>query len=172
MVDEDPTAERDPGRDWVNHTTRRTLYSMSRTYAFDVLLTVYFAGALVASGIMGLMTSPGELGTILYGLRGDLVATAYSWGMILVGTSGIIARLFDSRRGESYAITAAAFLTLVNGVLLLPEHPQTALRLLFAPAMMVPYGLMRLGYTINRQQVHSLREAITAAQDDETQEPG
>lgn len=155
MADDDQVG---PAETHGDDAPERMLYNVSRMYAMDVLLTVYFLGAAVASGVVGLVAS-GELGTILGETYGGYVDAAFSWAMIIVGLAGVGARLANSRMGEMYAIIAVSVLTLVNGVLLLPEHPQTALRLLFAPAMMIPYAWMRTGFVIPRSQVAAIHEA-------------
>jgi hypothetical protein len=143
----------------------RMLYNMSQANMADVLLTIYFLGAAVASGVIGLVAQ-GELGTLLGETFGTYVGVAFSAAMILVGVAGVGARLANTRMGEMYAVIALAGLTLINGALLLPEHPQTALRLLFAPCMMVPYGWMRTGFVIPRSQVSSLNRAIQERNDE------
>lgn len=149
----------------------RSLYSASQSAMSDVLLTLYFAGACVASGAAGLV-SPGELGSLFAGIRDGLVYIVFSWCMILVGIAGLAARLADSRMGEFYAIVGVSVLTTLNGVALLPEHPSTALRLAFAPAMMVPYAWMRLGFTVSRGEVASIKQAIAAVNGDRDGEGG
>lgn len=155
--------ETEPEPDRVDHATHRTLYAMSRTGVADVLLTLYFCGAVVAPGVIGL-TNGSDLGS-LFG--GGILLEVYSWAMVFIGVAGIVARLADSRMGEFYAITGVSLLTIFNGIALLPEHPGTTLRLVFAPCMMLPYAWMRLGFTINRAEVYSLKQAISDASDDD-----
>lgn len=141
------------------NATERMLYNVSRQRMADVLLVCYFGGALFTSGVLGLATSP-EVGTLVGDLLGLPVGDAYSWAAVLIGSGGLAARIFDSRRGDFYALIGVAVLTVLNAVILLPEHPQTAIRLLFSPGIIIPYGWIRLGFVVSPQEVHSLRDAI------------
>lgn len=147
----------DASRDLPGHADRQ-LYSATRMNKSDVLLTIYFLG-MALSGAEGLL-HPGELGSMIEEMAGMTVATAFSWAMVATGLSGVAARLADSRMGEFYAIIAISALTVINGIALLPEHPQTTIRLVFAPAMMIPYGWMRLGWTVSRTQVTEIQKTV------------
>jgi hypothetical protein len=138
----------------------RIIHRLSRSHMSDVLLTCYFLGACIATGIAGLISDEFATGTLIQQDWGYFISTGFSVGMLLTGIGGVIARLADSRMGELYAIIGVAVFTILNGVLLLPDHPQVSLRLLFAPCMMVPYAWLRLGLNISRGQVQDIQRAI------------
>ena len=141
------------------NASERMLYNVSRQRMADVLLVCYFGGALFTSGVIGLLGPP-ETGTLVSDLLGVPVGDAYSWSAVLIGAAGLASRVFDSRRGDFYALIGVAVLTVLNAAILLPEHPQTAMRLLFSPALIVPYGWIRLGFVVSPREVYSLRAAI------------
>lgn len=139
----------------------KPIENMNLSVASNVLLVCYFGGSLFTSGVLGLV-APSELGTLVGGIFGWSAAIVYSWAIILVGLSGLAAMAANSRKAEFYAILGAAAMTILNGLVLLPEHPQTAMRLLFAPAMIVPFGWMRMGFTISPVQVGEITREIAA----------
>lgn len=139
----------------------KSVYAAGRQRVATVLLGFYFAGACIASGVAGL-TAPGGFGTFLTGIGAGAVLDAYSWSLILIGAGGLFAVLVDSREGEFRSVLGVSVLTVINAVSLLPENLPTSLRLMFAPAMMVPYAWMRLGFTLSRKQVLATRQVIEA----------
>jgi len=137
----------------------RLLYKLGDSRVSDFLLLAYFVG-IVISGLIGTgwLNAPGD--NLTAGAEGHEVATYFSWATVMIGMSGVVARLFGSRMGEFYAILGIAVLTAINGLILLPDWPQTAVRLLVAPAMMVPYAWIRLGVTMSRGQVNALHRVM------------
>lgn len=142
----------------------RLLYKLGRSRITDALLTVYFIGITLA-GLIGLGWIRGwgnvDGATLTGQIEGSQVSFYFSWASVAIGMAGIMARLFHSRMGEFYAVIGVSILTIINGIILLPDYPQTAMRLIVAPAMMVPYAWMRLGVTMSRGEVNALHRVMT-----------
>lgn len=130
----------------------RLLARLGRSPAVDGMLNLYFFG-MVASGAVGL--------TLLQDLTGSsLPAVIYDVSLIMAGASGAAATAARSRIGEFYAIVGISVLTILNAAMVLADSPQTAIRLAFAPLMMIPYGWMRLGFNVSRTDVKTIRKMV------------
>jgi hypothetical protein len=116
----------------------------------DIAITTYFAG-MVFSGVTGFSyTSLDEH------YWDDITAMAFSWAMVGTGLGGVIASVARSRQGEFIAIVLMSFLTLVQGLLLI-EDLQAAIRLVFAPFMMVSFAAIRKGFNLSKRDVDQIK---------------
>jgi hypothetical protein len=139
---------------------------MGRSALADGMLNLYFFG-MIASGVVGLML-PGGVTTLVQEVTSNsLTAVLYDASLIMVGAAGAAATVARSRMGEFYAIIGISVLTILNALIIMTTSPQTAVRLAFAPLMMIPYGWMRLGFNVSRADVKHIREAIGEGEKDE-----
>lgn len=124
------------------------------------LLAFYFVG-MIGSGIAGLFVRPVSASDVFT----DNAWLTLDYSLIAVGTAGLSASIFKSRMGEFYAVIGISCLTIVNAVVVLQANPQTAIRLLFAPCMMIPYAWMRLGFNMSRNEMVVITQVVTAERD-------
>ena len=122
---------------------------------YDFSIATYFLGILVA-GILGVLDASHVEETLILE---SIPQVLFSASMFVCGAAGFMASLFKSKKGELVGVIMVACLTVIQGAGLW-EDKQTSIRLLIAPFMMIPFAMMRRGFTISKRDVDRIKTRL------------
>lgn len=130
--------------------TDNSLMRLSRDKWLALFSGAYYFGCAV-TGLLGL-TTPTTVGR-----------TMYSVAMLVFGLLAVLSVIAVARRSEAAMILAIAIMTFLHGALILNDGIQTALRVMIAPLVLIPFAVYRSQAVLFRRDVTA---QIAAAQDD------
>lgn len=117
---------------------------------FDVCVLVYFV-IIALAGFAGVWNAHNVE---------DVTSLVFPGSMLATGFGGTVASIFRSKNGELVSIIMLAVQTMIQPGLLIESDMQTALRLAAAPLMMIPFALMRRGFTIPKREVDIIKTRL------------
>lgn len=126
----------------------------------DIAIATYFLG-MIFSEVVGFYHTPLD-----EHYWDDITTLAFSWAMVGTGLGGVLASIARSRQGEFIAIVLMSFLTLIQGLLLV-EDLQAAIRLTFAPFMMISFAVIRKGFNLSKRDVDQIKLRLRRGLSDE-----